>query len=55
MKNKPKNTVVSQPEGIADFLFNAMKIEHSAQKLSRKFTKTEWINAMTKALQAQTA
>jgi hypothetical protein len=54
MKKAPTKPVVQNPEGLAEYLFIAMCLEHSAQKLSRKFNKTEWVNAMTKALVSQT-
>jgi hypothetical protein len=55
MKNAPTKPVVQNPEELAQYLFTAMQLEHSARKLSRKFNKTEWVNAMTKALVSQTA
>jgi hypothetical protein len=55
MKNKPTAKVEKTPEGLAQFLFTAMAVQHKAQNLSRRFNKTEWINAMSKALVAQTA
>jgi hypothetical protein len=55
MKKAHTKQTVRNPEGLSEYLFTAMCLEHSAQKLSRKFNKTEWINAMTKALLSQTA